>query len=154
MRKSHLASAKAFLDGRIDQRPDGRIRHKFQGKGTPNEREGRQALVALLRSFDDPLDGQLRESLARLLDPHPPAWEQRKLVFAFRRKGRHTDHYAGTQIFLEVHDAVKCSATAAQAIADVAAKYSISPEQVKRHWLTYRRLYDPRGRRRARPLGN
>jgi hypothetical protein len=101
----------------------------------------------LLRS-SGPLDRQLREFLAELFDPKPPTRQQRKLQFAFRRRGKRTDHYANAHIFVEVHTAVKSGSTATAAIADIAERYCISEELVKRLWLQYRRKYpvDPRPR--------
>jgi hypothetical protein len=121
--------AKELLDGLVETDKRGRLRLKYLKKGGPGELNARLALARLLRS-DDGLDPRLRESLAELFDPTPPKWQQRKLEFAFRRRGKKTDPYANLQIFLEVVDAVKSGSVAAAAIADTAQKYRLSEELV------------------------
>jgi hypothetical protein len=140
--------AKALLDGIVEPDRRDRLRLRYLKEGSPDELHARRALSKLLRS-DEGLDRRLRESLAELLDSTPPPWQQRKLLFAFRRRGRKTDPYANTQIFVEVATAVKSGSTVTAAITDTAQKYQISEELVKELWLEYRekyKFYPPRPR--------
>ena len=103
--------------------------------------DARRALAKLLRSREGP-NYRLRQSLAELFDPIPQPLQQRKLTFAFRRRGKKTDHLANTHIFMGVYEAIRSGSKTAEAIADTAEKYDISEDLVKRLWLKYRRVHD------------
>jgi hypothetical protein len=143
--QTDLESARVLLDGLVETDERGRLRLRYFKEGSPDELNARRALATLLRSGEE-LDHRLRESLAELFDPAPPERQQRKLAFAFRRRGKKTDHYANTQIFVEVHAAIKSGSTVTAAIADIAEEYCRSAELVKKIWSQYRRKYpvDPR----------
>jgi hypothetical protein len=135
-----LEFAKALLDGIVETDSRGRLRLRYLQEGSSGEGNAKVALSKLLRS-DKELDRRLRESLAELFDRTPPARQQRKLTFAFRRPGKKTDPYANAHIFVEVAAAVKSGSTAAAAITDTAERYGISEERVKRIWLKYRKEF-------------
>jgi hypothetical protein len=142
--KTDLDRASDLLDGIVEWDGRHRLRLRYLKAGGLEELHARRALAALLRS-DEGLSRQLRVSLAELFDPKPPDWrQQRKLVFQLRRVGKPTDHYANTQIFLEVHDQVKAGSKPAKAIIVIAEKHSISEDLVKRIWSEYRGKYDLR----------
>ena len=122
-----LEFAKALLDGIVETDRRGRLRLRYLEEGSSGELNARVALSKLLRS-DKGLNRQLRDFLAELFDPNPPARQQRKLIFAFRRPGKKTDPYANVHVFVEVATAVKSGSTAAAAIADTAQQYGISEE--------------------------
>ena len=147
-----LEFAKALLDGIVETDRRGRLRLRYLEEGSSGELNARVALSKLLRS-DKGLNRRLRDFLAELFDPNPPARQQRKLIFAFRRPGKKTDPYANVHVFVEVATAVKSGSTAAAAIADTAQQYGISEELVKRIWLKKRKeyMFYPSPRRGAAP---
>ena len=116
-----------LLDGLVETDRGGRLRSRYLKDGSPDELNARVALSKLLRSDEGP-NRRLRDFLAELFDPNPPARQQRKLIFAFRRPGKKTDPYANAHVFVEVATAVKSGSTAAAAIADTAQQHGISEE--------------------------
>ncbi len=145
--QTELERATALLDGLVETDTRGRLRLRYLQEGSPAELDGRRALASLLRS-DDGLNPQLRKSLAELFEPEPRAEQQRKLAFAFRRRGKMTDPYANAHIFVEVFEAVSAGSKTTEAIAAVAEKYDISDDLVKRLWRKYRRKFPVAPRRR------
>jgi hypothetical protein len=135
-----LEFAQALLDGIVETDKRGRLRLRYLKEGSSGELNARVALSKLLRS-DEGLNRRLRDFLAELFDANPPARQQRKLIFAFRRPGKKTDPYANAHVFVEVATAVKSGSTAAAAIADTAQQHGISEELVKRIWLKNRKDY-------------
>jgi hypothetical protein len=138
--QTNLQRAAVLLDGFVETDRGGRLRLKYLKDGSPDELLARRALATLLRSREG-LNYRLRESLAELFDPTPHALQQRKLTFAFRRRGKTTDHYANAQVFVEVYEAIRSGSKTAEAIADIAERFDIGEDLVKRLWLKYRRVY-------------
>jgi len=142
MSNSDLLLARILLEGSVERDARGKLRTKYLKEGSREERDARRALASLLRS-DVPLDGQLRTSLAHLLDPDPPAWQQRIICFAKRGPGKPRDHVANTQIYEHTRNALNSGTKITAAIAYTAEKFDISQERVKRVWAEYRRVYGP-----------
>ena len=101
------------------------------------ELEARTAIARLLRS-EGPLDRQLRDSLARLFDPNPPAWEQRKITIVGRRPGALTDHIRNTQIAYYIWDQVERGKRVKAAVESAAEEFAISADRVTQIWSRYR----------------
>jgi hypothetical protein len=141
-----LSEARALLDGFVVKDLKGRLGSKHLKLGTNDEVSARQALARLLRG-SGPLDRQLREQLADLLDPSSTA--DRTLVFAYRRRGKRADHVRTTQIAEHVFEARKTS-TVEVAIADAAEKFDVSEDLAKKVWRRYRpilqAIYTPSAR--------
>jgi hypothetical protein len=133
--KSDLQLARELLIGYLEP-TQGRSRRKYL-KG-PKEDEARKALARLLRS-DPPLDRELRQHLADLVDP--PAWQQRKLQFRFLRQGNVVDHIAKTEVVRHVQVEFCATKHLTRAYESAALRFSISEELVKRLWESYRHVY-------------
>jgi hypothetical protein len=140
-----LLSARALLDGFTVQDKRGRQRHKYLKAGSPKEAHARRALVGLL--LGNALDHQLRTSLAELFDPDPPSYQQRKITFVNRGRGKLRDHVARTQVVshmaAQIRGAAQTRGSVNAAIKSAADKFSMSVEMVKLIWRDYCRSYDP-----------
>jgi len=143
MSDSDLHSARALLGGYVAEDHRGRRRSKYLKRGSRDELDARRAIARLLRS-KDPLDRQLRESLAGLFDPDFPAWEQRKIEIVAQRRGRSRDHVWNTQIAYHVWDEVSAGRKVVDAINGAVEKFEVSEDLVKQIWGKYRRAYGPR----------
>jgi hypothetical protein len=135
-----LNEARTLLDGFVAQ--GRRHRQKYLKEGSPEELDARRALTRILRS-PDALDRGIRESLAALLDPDPPEWEQRKIRVVNRRR-KLIDHIAKTQVYEEVKANMAAGSGVNAAIGRAAAKFSISEEMTKRIWRNYSAIYGRR----------
>ena len=149
MSGSDLRLATVLLRGFLEEDTRKRRRTRYLKEGSREDLDARRALAGLLRS-KTALDQEVRLALASLVDPNPPDAEQRKIIFASRRRGKLVDHVANTQIYSHVSEAVKSGASAASAIVDASEKFSISEEMVKRIWGRFRRIYGPPARKTAR----
>jgi len=138
MSYSDLQLAWMLLDGEIEER-QGRRRTKYLDEAV--ELEARAAIARLLRS-EGPLDRQLRDSLARLFDPNPPAWEQRKIRIEGRRPGELTDHIRNTQIAYYIWDEVERGKRVTAAVESAAEKFALSADRVWQIWSGYRPLLE------------
>src|SRR5262249_56735792 len=125
-----------LLDGTVEE-AQGRRRTRYLEEGSAMELEARTAIARLLRS-EGPLDRQLRDSLARLFDPNPPAWEQRKIRIEGRRPGELTDHIRNTQIAYYIWDQVERGKRVTAAVKCAAEKFAISADRVWQIWRGYR----------------
>jgi hypothetical protein len=147
-----LSEARALVGGYVEEDAKGRRRSKYLMPGSDEERSARQALARVLRG-SDPLERQLRDSLAGLFDPDPPAWEQRKIRIVSRRQGGKTDHVRNTQIAEYIWFEVKGGERVTAAIEGAAEKFAISADMTTKIWGGYRplmeQLYGPlrQGRR-------
>jgi hypothetical protein len=148
MSHSDLPSARALLDGFVKKDKRGRLRHEYLATGSRDEADGRRVLAKLLRG-DGVLDRGLRDSLANLFDPDPPAWERRQINIVNRRRGKLADHVAATQVLKHMADIIRGGSGVNDAIASAADKFSMSDEMVKRIWGRYRRTYDARADRKT-----
>ena len=142
MSQSDLPLAWALLDGYVEEDLQGRRRTKYLKPGDPDELDARRALARLLRS-SAPLERQLRDSLAGLVDPDPPESEQRKIEIAFQARGRYRDHVRNTQIAYHVWGEVSAGRKVVAAINSAVEKFEVSEELVKQIWGRYRRVYGP-----------
>jgi hypothetical protein len=114
-------------------------------EGHPDELAARRAMVRQLRS-ELPLDIQLREHLANLfdpegadsVDPQAPKWEQRKIIFKYRRKGPRSDYLRDTQIATDINAEMKDGKSYEDAIATASDKFGLSEDMVKKKWSKYR----------------
>ena len=136
-----LSEARALLDGYLEEDAKGKLRLKYLKPGSEKERSARQALARVLRG-NAPLEPQLRDSLASLLDPDPPEWQQRKIIIKARRPGGLTDHDRNTQIAYHIRDEVERGETVTAAIASAAENFAISPDMVTKIWSGYRPLLE------------
>jgi len=143
MSDSDLQSVRALLDGYVEEDLQGRRRTKYLKPGDPDELDARRALARLLRS-SAPLERQLRDSLAGLVDPDPPESEQRKIEIVFQARGRYRDHVRNTQIAYHVWGEVSAGRKVVAAINSAVEKFEVSEELVKQIWGRYRRVYGPR----------
>jgi len=143
MSQSDLQLAWALLDGYVDQDHRGRRHSKYFKRGSRDELDARRAIARLLRS-KNPLERQLRDSLAALFDPDPPEWEQRKIEIVFQGRGKPRDHVRNTQIAYHVWDQLDAGGKVAAAITSAAEEFEVSEEFVKQIWGRYRRVYGRR----------
>ena len=143
MSDSDLQSVRALLDGYVEEDLQGRRRTKYLKPGDPDELDARRALARLLRS-SAPLERQLRDSLAGLVDPDSPESEQRKIEIVFQARGRYRDHVRNTQIAYHVWGEVSAGRKVVAAINSAVEKFEVSEELVKQIWGRYRRAYGPR----------
>lgn len=143
MSESDLPLARALLDGYVDEDRRGRRRSKYFKRGSREELDARRAMARLLRS-KNPLERQLRDSLAGLFDPDPPESEPRKIEIVFQGRGKHRDHVRNTQIAYHVWDHLNAGGNVAAAITSAVEKFEVSEELVKQIWGRYRRVYGRR----------
>jgi hypothetical protein len=143
MSQSDLPLARALLDGYVEEDRRGRRHSKYLKRGSREELDARRAMARLLRS-KNPLERQLRDSLADLFDPNPPEWEQRKIEIVFQDRGRHRDHVRNTQIAYHVWNQLEAGGTVAAAINSAVEEFEVSEELVKQIWGRYRRVYGRR----------
>jgi hypothetical protein len=143
MSRSDLLSARALLDGYVDQDHRGGRRSKYYKKGSREELDARRAMARLLRS-KNPLDRQLRDSLAGLFDPDPSESEQRKIEIVFQGRGKRRDHVRNTQIVDHVWNQLNAGGKLAAAITSAVEEFEVSEEFVKQIWGRYRRVYGRR----------
>jgi hypothetical protein len=148
MSHSDLPSARALLDGFVKKDKRGRLRHEYLVAGSRDEADARRALAKLLRG-GGALDRGLRDSLANLFDPNPPAWEQRRIDIVNRRRGKLAARVAAAQVLKHMADAIRGGSGVNDAIASAADKFSMSDEMVKRIWGRYRRTYDAHADRKT-----
>jgi hypothetical protein len=148
MSNADLPTARALLEGFLKKDKCGRLRQRYLRAGSQDEADARRALAKLLRSNGE-LDRGLRDSLANLFEPDPPAWEQRKINIVNRRRGKLADCVAATQVLKHMAGTLSGGSGVNDAIASAADKFSMSDEMVKRIWLRYRRTYDPGAGREA-----
>jgi hypothetical protein len=130
-----------LLDGFVKQDKRGRLRQLYLRAGSRDEADASRALARLLRGNGE-LDRGLRDSLANLFDPDPPAWEQRKIKIVNRRRGKLGDHVAATQVLKHMTDGINGGLSVNAAVANAADEFSMSDEMVKRIWGRYCRTYD------------
>ncbi len=141
MSDSDLRLARALLDGFVERNARGRLRTDYLKRASPEELNARRAMARLLRG-DQPLDRQLRESLAGLFDPAPPEWEPREIKLESRRPGRFIDHAAATQVAEYVWTEVSKGERVEDAVADAADHYARSGEAVMKIWGRYRQIFE------------
>jgi len=149
MSYSDLQLAWMLLDGEVEE-AQGRRRTRYLEEGM--ELKARTAIARLLRS-EGPLDRHLRDSLAGLFDPNPPAWEQRKITIVGRRPGELKDHVRDTHIAYDIWEEVQRGGLVTAAIESAAEKFALSTDMVTKIWGGYlplmERMHGPhrRGRR-------
>src|ERR1700730_12899047 len=112
----------------------------YLGRGTDEEKEARATLARLLRS-DEPLDYEIRVSLAELVDPYPQ-FSERKITFEFRSKGARENFYANAKIMHEVWAKVENGSTVTKAINEVAESYQQDESFIMKLWSRTRRGYE------------
>ena len=143
MSDSDLQLARMLLDGYVYEDHRRRRRSKYLKRGSRDELDARRAMARLLRS-KNPLEHQLRDSLAGLFDPDPPESEQRKIEIAFQRRGKFRDHVGNTQIYDHVRNQLDAGGSVAAAITSAVEEFEVSEEFVKQIWSRYRRVYGRR----------
>ena len=134
-----LARARALLDGYVEVDHRGRLRSKYYRKGSREESDARRAMARLLRS-KDPLERQLRDSLAALFDPDPSGLEQRKIKIVFQGRGNRRDHVRDTQIAEHVWEKVRAGAKVTAAIESAAEVFGVEVETITKIWGRYKPL--------------
>ena len=129
-------AARRLLGGFIVTDKRNRLHRKYLKERSAKERNARRAIARLLRS-KEPLDRQLRVSLADLFDPDDPLGEERCIKLGSRHWGRQVDQINKTQIASEVAVNIKCGGVT-RAIQNVAEDFLLSEERVKQIWSEYR----------------
>jgi hypothetical protein len=136
-------AASAFLGGFTQFDGDGVPRKKYLAAGSKDEDWCRAALVRLLRS-GKPLDPQMREMLAQLIEavPEPGSiWGGRKLVFAARKRGASADHGASTHIATFIWERAK-SVGVEKAVEAAAEKFQLQDTRsVYKIWSRYKNFF-------------
>ncbi len=122
---------------RIDGR--GLPEQVYLEKGSDEENEARAKLAALLES-DEPLNYEIRVSLAELFDPCPKFFE-RKITFAFRSKGARQNFYANSTIMDELWVKTENGSTITKAINETAEKYQLDDSFILKLWSKLNRSY-------------
>ena len=117
--------------GRFEQHGD-TISFKCLNPGSPGEKQAQQALVRLLRSRL-PLSEMIRWRIAGLLDPEHQ-FENRKLVIAFRKKGKQRNHTRDYLIARTIAAELKTGRDMESTVAEVKKRYDVSRSQVLRVW--------------------
>jgi Phage integrase family len=133
-----LTAAWALLAGYVVEIKGAR-RLKYFKRGGSHEARARKALARLLRS-DGRLDRQLRGQLADLFDPPPSA--QRRLVFEFRRRGKHHDAIRNTQIAEHIRAERVAGKTYEAAIGSAVEGFSVSEDLAKKIWGRYGPVFE------------
>jgi hypothetical protein len=136
-----LSEARVLVGGYVEEDAKGRRRSKYLRPGTDEERRARQALARLFRA-PEPLDPQLRDGLAGLFDPDPPAGEQRKIEFVGRRPGALTDYVRDTQIAYYIWEEVERGERVRAAVKTAADEFAISADRATQIWSGYRPLLE------------
>jgi hypothetical protein len=139
-----LVRARALLDGYVEVDRRGRLRSKYYRRGSREESDARRAMARLLRS-KDPLERQLRDSLAGLFDPdHAPAWkcEHRKIKIVGQGRGNRRNHVRDTQIAEHVWEKVRAGAKVIAATESAAEVFGRDLETIKKIWGKYKPLLE------------
>ena len=132
---SDEALAMEFLAGRFEQHGD-QISFKCHDPGSPREKEAQQALVRLLRN-GLPLANDIRWRIAALLDPRHQ-FENRKLVIAFRKKGKQPNHTLDFSIARTMVAELETGRNMESTITVVKKRYGVSRSHVLRVWRKLR----------------
>jgi hypothetical protein len=130
--------SEALLEGFWIQDKAGAPVHQYYR--VDDERLARRVLADLLYS-KEPIPREVRDALARLIDPDPHPWAapERTLEFRFRSRGNRRNFARRLHIGREVYDFVKQGVKTESAIADVRKRHSLSRAEVFKHWASYKR---------------
>jgi hypothetical protein len=134
---------RTLLDGFVSHDDNGLPRKTYPEPGSKEELAGRVALARRLRS-GSPLTKEQSELLADLFDAGPDLhpWNDRRIAFEQRYRGRRPQPMANTQIARHVWDRVRSSWGVEQAVNDAMTKYHLSREQVYNVWGRYRPIFE------------
>jgi hypothetical protein len=150
---TRLQLARLLLSGSSELDKHKRRRSIYLKPGSPEELVARRTLAALLRS-DGPLDRQIRDVLANLVDPDPQPWEPRTIRLEYRAEGTPADHIANTQLAEYVLRLIRKGATVTEACDGAADRFKVNESTVMKVWSNYRpvleQIYGPLPRRRKR----
>jgi hypothetical protein len=127
-----------FLLHAIEHESGGQLSFKHLEPGSKRERDAREALVRLLRSFE-PLSVAMRWRLAALFDPTHPL-EAREFIIRARRKGKQPNHTRDLRIAETI--ALEISAGPGRMEAAISAathRYGVSRSTVLLAWRKHKR---------------
>ena len=143
-RGNDISIAHAHLCGYSRPMKNGLMRKMYFEEGSDWEIQARTALSGLLRS-DMPLPREIRESLADLFAPSPPAHSEitRRIKFVARRRGKEREDYNDSQIGFHVYEQMRAGTTYETAVKATTEKFGFTDDRmVKRHFSRFRKTWE------------